>query len=132
MTNSADPDQLASQKPTDLDLHCLLRQGTSCSAREGLILFSYLTQCLICKLAFCSGLSLLILRLIRQVNTYTCLPSYSVSLVKTCAQQILETCSFLGLFSIACSLPWECHHRKLTKCLRVPSPMVYSNLYCSR
>ena len=24
------------QKPTDLDLHCLLRQGTSCSAREGL------------------------------------------------------------------------------------------------
>ena len=32
MTNSADPDQ----KPTDLDLHCLLRQGMSCSAREGL------------------------------------------------------------------------------------------------
>ena len=25
------------QKPTDLDLHCLLRQGMSCSAREGLI-----------------------------------------------------------------------------------------------
>ena len=43
MTNSADPDQLASEiswllkKPTDLDLHCLLRQGMSCSAREGLI-----------------------------------------------------------------------------------------------
>ena len=36
MTNSADPDQLASSKPTDLDLHCLLRQGMSCSAREGL------------------------------------------------------------------------------------------------
>ena len=36
MTNSADPDQLASQKPTDLDLHCLLRQGMLCSAREGL------------------------------------------------------------------------------------------------
>ena len=40
MTNSADPDQLASswllQKPTDLDLHCLLRQGMSCSARDGL------------------------------------------------------------------------------------------------
>ena len=34
MTNSADPDQLAS--PTDLDLHCLLRQGMSCLAREGL------------------------------------------------------------------------------------------------
>ena len=32
MTNSADPDQ----KPTDLDLHCLLRQGMTCSAREGL------------------------------------------------------------------------------------------------
>ena len=31
MTNSADPDQ-----PTDLDIHCLLRQGMSCSAREGL------------------------------------------------------------------------------------------------
>ena len=26
------------QKPTDLDLHCLLRQGMSCSAREGLIM----------------------------------------------------------------------------------------------
>ena len=37
MSNSADL-----QKPTDLDLHCLLRQGMSCSAREGirkLILF---------------------------------------------------------------------------------------------
>ena len=33
MTNSADPDQ----KPTDLDLHCLLRHDKSCSAREGLI-----------------------------------------------------------------------------------------------
>ena len=32
MPNSADPDQLAS----DLDLHCLLVQGMSCSAREGL------------------------------------------------------------------------------------------------
>ena len=39
MTNGADPDQLASLEPTDLDLHCLLRQGMSCSAREGLILF---------------------------------------------------------------------------------------------
>ena len=36
MTNSADPDQLASQKPTDLDLHCLLRHGMTCSTREGL------------------------------------------------------------------------------------------------
>ena len=36
MTNSADPDQLAS-KPTDLELHCLLSQGMSYSAREGLM-----------------------------------------------------------------------------------------------
>ena len=36
MTNSVDPDQLASEEPTDLDLHCLVRQGMSCSAREGL------------------------------------------------------------------------------------------------
>ena len=27
MANSADPDQLASKKPTDLDLHCLQKQG---------------------------------------------------------------------------------------------------------
>ena len=33
MTNSADPDQLASSE----DLHCLLRQGTTCLAREGRI-----------------------------------------------------------------------------------------------
>ena len=26
------------KKPTDLDLHCLLRQGMSCLAREGLIM----------------------------------------------------------------------------------------------
>ena len=37
MTYSADPDQLASSEPTDLDLHCLLRQGMLCLAREGLI-----------------------------------------------------------------------------------------------
>ena len=29
MTNSADPDQLASEKPTDLDLYCLKRQVKS-------------------------------------------------------------------------------------------------------
>ena len=29
MANSADPDQLAFQKPTDLDLHCLQRQDIS-------------------------------------------------------------------------------------------------------
>ena len=37
MANNADPDQLLLQKPTDLDLHCLLRQGMSRSAREGLM-----------------------------------------------------------------------------------------------
>ena len=37
MANSADQGQLAS-KPTDLDLHCLLRQGMSCSARDRLII----------------------------------------------------------------------------------------------
>ena len=36
MTNSADPDQLASPEATDLHLHCFLKQGMSCSAREGL------------------------------------------------------------------------------------------------
>ena len=41
MTNSADPDQLA----TDLDLHCLLRQGMTCSAREGLIYRSSVPSC---------------------------------------------------------------------------------------
>ena len=35
MTNGAAPDQLAS-KPTDLDLHCLLKQDMSRSAREEL------------------------------------------------------------------------------------------------
>ena len=29
MANSADPDQLDLQKPTDLELHCLQRQGIS-------------------------------------------------------------------------------------------------------
>ena len=34
MINSVDPDQLASlQKPTDLDLHCFQRQGTSWFSR---------------------------------------------------------------------------------------------------
>ena len=36
MTNSADPDQLASSEATDLDIHCLLRQGMTCLARGGL------------------------------------------------------------------------------------------------
>ena len=41
MTNSADPDQLASSEANseiDLDLHCLLRQGMTCLAREGLMI----------------------------------------------------------------------------------------------
>ena len=37
MTNGEDPDQ----KPTDLDLHCLLRQSMSYSAREGLKVCHY-------------------------------------------------------------------------------------------
>ena len=36
MTNSADPDQLASSEATDLDLHCLQRQRYPGSARERL------------------------------------------------------------------------------------------------
>ena len=36
MTNSADPDQLASSEANYQDLHCLLRQGTSFLARHGL------------------------------------------------------------------------------------------------
>ena len=41
MTNSADPDVGF----TDLDLHCLLRQGMSCSAREELnIYFLFVLQ----------------------------------------------------------------------------------------
>ena len=42
MTNIAD----LLQKPTDLNLHCLLRQGMSCSAREGLILNLFYFQLL--------------------------------------------------------------------------------------
>ena len=36
MANSADPDQLASKKPTDLDLYYLQRQGISGSAGQAL------------------------------------------------------------------------------------------------
>ena len=36
MANSAAPDQLASEKPTDLDLHCLQRQGIWGSAEQEL------------------------------------------------------------------------------------------------
>ena len=42
MTNSTDPDQWLLQKPTDLDLHCLVRQGMSCSAKEGLRVNRYI------------------------------------------------------------------------------------------
>ena len=47
MTNSADPDQLASsEKPTDLDPHCLQRQGISrfsISRVYFLVLFTFAT-----------------------------------------------------------------------------------------
>ena len=35
MANSADPDQLASEKPTDLDLYCLQKQDISGFSRTG-------------------------------------------------------------------------------------------------
>ena len=38
MTNSADPDHLV-QKPTDLDLHCLQRQGMSRFSRTRVNLY---------------------------------------------------------------------------------------------
>ena len=38
MDNSADPDQLAKQKPADLDLHCLLKRINPVSAGQGLSL----------------------------------------------------------------------------------------------
>ena len=45
MANSVDPDQLAFQKPTDLDLHCLQRQGISGFSRKmvnsGILLYMY-------------------------------------------------------------------------------------------
>ena len=52
MTNSADPDQLADQ-----DLHYLLRQGMSCSAREGLICDNYIPRklCLCVCVCVCVG-----------------------------------------------------------------------------
>ena len=37
MANSADPDQLAFQKPTDLDLHCLQNRVYPGSTGQGLI-----------------------------------------------------------------------------------------------
>ena len=36
-------------KPTDLDLHCLLRQSMSCSAREGLIFFLLFYEKIFCE-----------------------------------------------------------------------------------
>ena len=44
MTNSADPDQLAFQKPADLDLHSLQRQSISVSAGLMLKCYSQLQQ----------------------------------------------------------------------------------------
>ena len=47
MTNSVDPDQ---KKPTDLDLHCLLKQGMTCSSREELK-----ATFIQCKILICFG-----------------------------------------------------------------------------
>ena len=51
------------QKPTDLDLHCLLRQGMSCSARETLKLneFLILDLRLYCDTSSCSDCPLSLL-----------------------------------------------------------------------
>ena len=41
------------QKPTDLDLHCLLKQGMSCPAREGFINFlPFDWRCIFCDILF--------------------------------------------------------------------------------
>ena len=54
MANSADPDQLASSEPTDLDLHCLQRQGISGFSRtrvnktSGKIKWSPYSECVYC------------------------------------------------------------------------------------
>ena len=55
MTNSADPDQLASQKPTDLDIHCLQRQGISGFSRTMVKFFVSMEMDI--KLANCNFLS---------------------------------------------------------------------------
>ena len=39
MTNSADPDQLASSEPTDLNLHCLQGRVYPGSAGQGLTVY---------------------------------------------------------------------------------------------
>ena len=39
MANSADPDQLASEKPTDLELQCLQEQGISGFSRTSLTVY---------------------------------------------------------------------------------------------
>ena len=54
MTNSADQISWLLQKPTDLDLHCLLRQGVSCLAREGLIVVLSNTWTLLLTVVFSS------------------------------------------------------------------------------
>ena len=44
MINSADTDQLAFQKPTDLDLHCFLRQGISGFSRTRIKFFNRMSS----------------------------------------------------------------------------------------
>ena len=50
MANSADPDQLA---PTDLDLHCLKRQGISGLSRINSLMFYTRTDAAGCQQPFC-------------------------------------------------------------------------------
>ena len=44
MTNSADPDQLTSSEPNDLDLHCLQKQGVSGISRTRIKIFEQVYQ----------------------------------------------------------------------------------------
>ena len=71
MANSADPDQLVSsanlassgllQKPTDLDLHCLQRQGISGFSRKRVNIkyntLYFLVLCLLLIVSFASQLT---------------------------------------------------------------------------
>ena len=56
MENIADQDQLASEKPTDLDLHCLQKQGISGFSRtwvkdHGLLRLSAIILIILCGYA---------------------------------------------------------------------------------
>ena len=53
IANSADPDQLASLKPTDLDVHCLKKQGISGFSRINSLKFCTRTYAAGCQQPFC-------------------------------------------------------------------------------